>query len=70
MVLFVRAEWLSRKWIASNFQLRAADETKSRVKSLFPTIFWFVEKKDPIFGISEKYNKTTIYLSFGEMMDI
>ena len=68
-MLFVRVDWLSRKWIASTFQLRAADETKSRVKSLFPTSFRFVKKNWP-FGIPEVYNKTTIYLSFGEMVDI
>ena len=32
--LFACADWLVRKWIASTFLLRAADETKSRDKSL------------------------------------
>ena len=36
----------------------------------FQPYFGLLKKKTQSFGISEEYNKTTIYLSFGEMMDI
>ena len=43
IMLFVRSDWLVRKWIASTILLLAADETKWRVKSLISdhfSVYW------------------------------
>ena len=64
-MLFARADWLVRKWLASTIHLWAAEETKSRVKSLISDHFsvnW-TEKMNYFFGICGVYTKTIIYFS-------
>ena len=43
--LFVCADWLVWKWLASSTLLRAGEETKWRVESLISTTFWCVNRK-------------------------
>ena len=45
-MLFARVDWLVRKLITSTIHLRAAVETKLRVKSFVQTIFRDVERNN------------------------
>ena len=55
MVLFVRTDWLVRKWLGSALHLWAAAEAKSRVKSLICDQYSVYWQKSTNFSISVQY---------------
>lgn len=51
IVLFMRVDWLVRRWIANTIHLRTANKTKSRVKGSISdpfSVYW--EKETTFFG--------------------
>ena len=59
------ADWPVRKWIASTINLRAADETKPRVKSFSFRLFFGI-LKEINFCIYVVYTNTIIHLTVVE----
>lgn len=49
IMFFVCTDWLVWKLIARTIHLWTADETESHLKSLIPTLFWYIERNKLIF---------------------
>ena len=59
IVLYARADWLVRKWVASSIYLCPADEIKSRVRSLISYLYLVYLQK-----VSGTDIKTTLSYQF------